>query len=66
MEECCSEQREKSTASTVSKAQGVSGEPAAEASKKREKKSALSILWRLAVIGVELGVIAYLSVRLFF
>lgn len=66
VEECCSEQREKSTASTVSKAQGVSGEPAAEASKKREKKSALSILWRLAVIGVELGVIAYLSVRLFF
>ena len=31
-----------------------------------EKKPALPILWRLAVIGVELGVIAYLSVRLFF
>ena len=44
----------------------VSGEPAAEASKKREKKPALPILWRLAVISVELGVIAYLSVRLFF
>ena len=66
VEEYCPEQREKSTAPTGSKPQGVSGEPAAEASKKREKKPALPILWRLAVIGVELGVIAYLSVRLFF
>ena len=66
VEEYCPEQREKSTAPTGLKPQGVSGEPAAEASKKREKKPALPILWRLAVIGVELGVIAYLSVRLFF
>ena len=66
VEEYCPEQREKSTAPTGSKPQGVSGEPAAEASKKREKKPALPILWRLAVISVELGVIAYLSVRLFF
>lgn len=66
VEKCCPEQREKSTAPTGSKPQGVSGEPAAEASKKREKKPVLPILWRLAVIGVELGVIAYLSVRLFF
>lgn len=66
VEEYRPEQHEKSTAPAGTKPQGVSDEPVAEVSKKREKKSVLPILWRLAVIAVELGVIAYLSIHLFF
>ena len=66
VEEYRPEQHEKSTAPAGTKPQGVSGEPVKEVSKKWEKKPVLPILWRLAVIAVELGVITYLSVHLFF